>query len=112
MPTFKEITERDFNNVIFNTDEFAEIINLYYNNEWRDVRAVIDSDAMTDRKRSASDNVPYIYKCGILLHLLKSELSAIPRKNNKIGVNDEEYTIVSVKSDKYTVTLELEKTDE
>lgn len=45
MMNFKETLERDLENVFFNTAEFAETVNLYYNGEWREVRAVVESEA-------------------------------------------------------------------
>ena len=98
MSGFKEQVERDIAAVFHNTEEFAEEMEIGYNGEYYNVKAVLTEYSAKDR--SDYDGDPAVeYRWGVFpvlkkLYVQFSELGFLPSINNRLEVNGISYDVI------------------
>lgn len=114
---FKEQVKNDLIAVFNNTKEFADSVNIYYDNEeYVNIPVVMDRSAaeISENVMSMEERTkePVLYSVDVTAYVNVSDLGFIPRKNHPIQINDEEFNIISVKEEVGGLALELEALDE
>ena len=112
MEDFKRQVLEDAENIFHNISEFADILDVRYAGKNYSVPVVIDGDTMNNRKKSSSDNADGIYSVDVVAYIEREKLGFVPRKNNRIVIDDEDYNIISVSDEMGEIMLELERLDE
>ncbi len=112
MSGFKDQIARDIATVFHNTEEFADTMDVEYNDEFYSIPVIVDSEISKDRTKTAKDNSEGIYVVDITVFIAFEDLGIVPRKETEIKIGGVEYRIVNVAFNAGEITLDLEMLDE
>jgi len=112
MLSFKEQLLKDLDDVFYNTEEFAELKNIYVESGWHEVRAIINDQIMSDRKRPSKDHAEGLILFDLKLSFPEIDLGFVPKQGRQLEMDDEIFDIVSSSSEAGEVVLELSRLDE
>ena len=117
--SFRESVLQDNLNVFSNTDEFADLRTVVYDDEeYKDIPVVLTKLKEKDRNASVKDHVQGIYLVNAIAHFSVEKLGGhIPEEGCKISITDDDgfphwYYVAQSSCDLGMVRLELEAYDE
>lgn len=110
--TFKECVKQDLTTVFHNTNEFAEIADIYYDRKLYKNIPVIMTSVSEDRQKKSSDYEPILFKIDAKVYIKFDDLGIMPRKKHNIQIADIDYGIVTATEELGEIVLELEAIDE
>lgn len=109
---FKSLVKQDIEEVFQNVEEFAEMMDVFYNGKSYYIPVVMDKEVMKDRKRAASDNAEGIFLVDAVAYIAYKHMGAMPRKGKRIEFDEEMFEIVSANNENGEIVLGLEMLDE
>ena len=92
MRTFKEQLQKDFDNIFFNLDEFAEIHTV----EGQEVSVVIDTDNLLELDLGKKEHSDGVYTDEKMLFIQKKDLDFEPVAGQHLNFDGEVYPILNV----------------
>lgn len=106
-PTFKEIMQRDVDEIFFNAAEFADIHIV----DGKSMTAMIDDMENIEREKKMKSHMDGIYARQVLLYVKASEFGAIPAYGRLLSLDGKKYTVIDAADEGgvYTITLEANK---
>ncbi|MCL1903992.1 MAG: hypothetical protein FWF94_06210 [Oscillospiraceae bacterium] len=115
--TFKESVKKDIHRVFLNVDEHADLSDVQYNGKDYHIPVVIDRDGARERGRLSNDNnggqkIQGIYISDMVVYISFDDLGIVPRKDTRITIDGDEYSVVKSAVDAGIITLDLEEYDE
>ncbi len=108
---FKDQLEKDLD-VFINSEEFAELKDIYYGGKSYSVSVIFERDIQKNRKQSTNDHGEGVFLVDSRLHLKVSDFDVKPRQGRNIEVDDESFRIVKVSVELGVIILDLEMFDE
>ncbi len=113
MSGFKDMVENDINGTFLNTNEFAEIHHIVYDGKEYDIPAVLDNTTQKDRNIVVlEDHAQGIFVVATTIYLSFADFQCLPKKGQRIWVNDEEFRIVTSAHEMGQIALGLQRYDE
>lgn len=117
MITFKEQLEKDIEDTFFNSNEFAELVRVWYQGNMYEIPVSIDQYMEVDRKIYSDDHAEGINQIDLVAYIPKEKLGVIPRKGRRFEIEDEngiitEYTIVKSNHENGVIILYLQEYEE
>lgn len=112
MSTFKEMMERDIHNVFLNTDDFAELHQIMYDGETFSINIVLDNFAEDERQILAGDYAQGVFREQVTVYAAYSDMNVLPKKGQRIQIDDKEYYITKSACEIGQIVLNLEAYNE
>ena len=105
--SFKDIIQRDIDEVFFNTEEFSDIHTV----DGKPMAAMIDDMENIEREKKMKSNMDGIYARQILLYVKASEFGSLPAQGRILTLDGRKYIVVDAVDEGgvYTVTLEANR---
>ena len=116
--SFKDSVKTENTSVFMNTDEFAEIHDIWYDGKtYEDVSCIISQLKEQDRVTKMRDHGQGIYLVTTIFHCpLEALEGVVPEKGTKIRISDEDFMrdfyVAEAGCDLDMIRLELEAMDE
>ncbi|GHU50716.1 hypothetical protein FACS1894127_6350 [Clostridia bacterium] len=107
MTGFKDIIASDVHDVFQNTGEFAELSTVEYNGATYSLPLIMDRDTTVERSKNKEDHVQGLFLCDAVVYIAQSDMNTVPRKNVRIKINGERFTIEKVGSEMGEIVLYL-----
>ena len=108
MSSFKDMVERDVKSVFLNTDEFAELHHVVYNEIAYDIPIILAQTTEKDRSVHVADHAQGIYLTTTTMYAAYSDMECVPEKGQRIVIGDIDYDIVESSCEMGQIALELE----
>jgi hypothetical protein len=108
MPTFKELSQRDIDNVFFNTTEFAD----EYTIDGKKMPAMIDDCEQLERSNSSAEShTDGVFLRTTLLYVKAADFGELPAIGRILILNGKKYTVIDTADEYgvYTITLEANR---
>ncbi len=107
---FKEQIARDLAGTFHNTNEFAELKTIYYDDEENEVNIILDFDMAQIREKPAKDNSYGLYSQKLKAYIFGSNIKF--RHGARLEIDEESYTITGIANELGETILDLERLDE
>ena len=106
-PSFKDILQRDIDEIFFNLNEFSDTHNI----DGVEMTAMIDDMEHIEREKKMKSHMDGIYARQILLYVKASEFGPIPSQGRLLKLDGHVYTVVDTTDEGgvYTITLEANR---
>ncbi|MEG0941912.1 MAG: hypothetical protein RSE64_08455 [Oscillospiraceae bacterium] len=112
MSGFKDMVESDVAKVLQNVNEFAELHQIVYDGKTFTANIVLDNTAQKDRPTIVSDNAEGLFIVTTTLYAAFANLQCVPKKGQRIWVDNDEYYIVTSSCEIGQIALGLRRFDE
>ena len=114
MSLFREMVARDVMNVFQNADEFAEPHRVYYDGkDYGTIPVILDQTTQKDRDiKSETDHGQGVYAVDSAFFAAYEHMGCVPKKFQRIWVDDVEYRIVTSSCEMGQIELGLRSHDE
>lgn len=105
--SFKEILERDINEVFFNLSEFSDSHII----DGTSMTAMIDDMEHIEREKKMKSHMDGLHAREILLYVKASEFGPLPAQGRLLNLDGKRYTVLDAVDEGgvYTITLEANK---
>lgn len=106
--TFKEILQRDINEIFFNLDEFSGTHTV----DGKEITAMIDDMEHIEREKKMKSNMDGIHTRQVLLYVKASEFGGVlPAIGRILTLDARKYLVVDAVDEGgvYTITLEINR---
>jgi hypothetical protein len=105
--SFKQIVQRDIEEIFFNQEEFSDTHTI----DGIEMVAMIDDMENIEREKKMKSNMDGIYARQILLYVKASEFGGIPAHGRILTLDSRKYTVVDAVDEGgvYTITLEANR---
>lgn len=105
--TFKDLIQRDIDEVFFNLDEFSDTHII----DGKEMAAMKDDMEHIEREKKMKSNMDGIFARQILLYVKASEFGALPANGRLLTLDGCKYTVVDADDEGgvYTITLEANR---
>jgi len=110
--SLKSELQADLDDVFFNTNEFAEPVSVFYDDETYHALAVVEQDNEAERSQSATDHSEGIFQVNVTAYFKYSELGFKPHRNHEIAIDGTRYEIVESMVENGMIVLKLWEFDE
>lgn len=106
-PTFKDILQRDADQVFLNAAEFADTHIV----DGKPMTAMVDDNENIEREKKMKSHMDGIYARQILLYVKASEFGSLPAQGRLLKLDGKAYIVVDATDECgiYTITLEANK---
>ena len=106
-PNFKDIIQRDIDEVFFNLEEFSDTHTI----DGVEMPAMIDDMEHIEREKKMKSNMDGIHARQILLYVKASEFGALPAQSRILNLDNRKYVILDAVDEGgvYTITLEANR---
>lgn len=106
-PSFKDILQRDIDEVFFNLEEFSETHTV----DGVAMPAMIDDMEHIEREKKMKSNMDGIHARQILLYVKASEFGALPAQSRILNLDNRKYIVLDAVDEGgvYTITLEANR---
>lgn len=106
-PTFKDILQRDVDQVFLNAAEFADTHIV----DGKSMTAMVDDNENIEREKKMKSNMDGIYARQILLYVKASDFGSLPAQGRLLKMDGKTYIVVDATDECgiYTITLEANK---
>lgn len=106
-PSFKDILQRDIDEIFFNLEEFSDTHVI----DGVSMTAMIDDMEHIEREKKMKSNMDGIHVRQVLLYVKASEFGALPAQGRILTLDKRKYTILDAVDEGgvYTITLEANR---
>ena len=106
-PSFKDIIQRDIEEIFFNPEEFSDAHTI----DGVSMTAMIDDMEHIEREKKMKSNMDGIHARQVLLYVKASEFGALPAQGRILNLDNRKYTILDAVDEGgvYTITLEANR---
>lgn len=112
MENFKEMLDRDLDTTFYNTEEFAQVKRVKYDNFVKNIPVIFDSEETKERNAAGGDHAEGIYGRHLVIRVRLSDMGEEPRQGARFYIENELFTVASVLSEYNELTIGLERFDE
>lgn len=106
-PSFKDIIQRDIEEIFFNLEEFSDTHTI----DGVEMTAMIDDMEHIEREKKMKSNMDGIHARQVLLYVKASKFGALPAQGRILALDNRKYTILDAVDEGgvYTITLEANR---
>lgn len=106
-PSFKDILQRDIDEIFFNIDEFSDPHTI----DGVRMPAMVDDMEHIEREKKMKSNMDGIHARQILLYVKASKFGALPAQGRILNLDNRNYSILDAVDEGgvYTITLEANR---
>lgn len=107
MPSFKDIIQRDIEEVFFNLDEFSDTHII----DGQSMTAMIDDMENIEREKRMKSHMDGIHARQILLYVKSAQFGALPAQGRILTLDSRKYLVIDAVDENgvYTITLEANR---
>lgn len=111
MKNFKEMLDKDLDTTFYNTEEFAQVKRVKYDNIVKDIPVIFDSEE-TKERNGGGDHAEGIYGRFVVIRVRLSELEKEPRQGMRFWIGSDLFKITNVLNEYNELIIDLERYDE
>lgn len=112
MGNFKEMLDKDLNTTFYNTEEFARVRRVKYDNIIKNIPVIFDSEETKERNAAGGDHAEGIYGRYTVIRVRLSDMEKEPRKGARFYLENELFMVASVLNEYNELIIGLERFDE
>lgn len=111
MKNFKEMLDKDLDTTFFNTEEFARVKRIRYDEVDKNIPVIFDSEETKDRN-GGGDHAEGIYGKFVVVRVRLKDMGKEPRQGARLWIGSDLFKIANVLNEYNELIIDLERYDE